>query len=98
MSPETFDLRMDWRGRPVERWTLAMHLNGNRHPAAWATFAGGPAIDWHVVELFVSVLYRGTGLNEELIHQANAILLRDRAKDRNEVWEDNATASCSSGL
>jgi len=29
VAPEAFDINKDWRNRPVQRWTLAMHLNGS---------------------------------------------------------------------
>jgi len=74
LSPETFDVRNDWRGRPVDRWTLALHLNGNRQPAAWATFARGGAADWHMAESFVCSRYHGAGLDDKLLRRANAIL------------------------
>ena len=76
MSPETFDIRRDWRGRPVERWTLNLHLNGGRQPAAWARFTCGAAKDWRVDELFVRARYRGTGLEKALLRQGDAILRR----------------------
>lgn len=74
LTSETFDVRVDWRGRPVGRWTLALHLNGNRRPAAWATFARDGAADWRVVESFVCARYRGSGLDDKLLCRADAIL------------------------
>jgi signal peptidase len=71
---ETFNLRADWRGRPVGRFTLTLHLNENRRPAAWATFARDGAADWRVVESFVGARYRGWGLDEELLRRADAVL------------------------
>jgi GNAT superfamily N-acetyltransferase len=79
MSPETFDLRQDWRGRPVKRWTLNLHLNGEPQPAAWARFVRGATEDWHMDKLIVSARYRGTGLDKALLHQADAILWRNGA-------------------
>jgi hypothetical protein len=76
LSPETFDVRMDWRGRPVERWTLTLHLDGKRQPAAWATFARVTTADWRVVESHTRARYRGAGLDEALLRQADAILMR----------------------
>jgi hypothetical protein len=71
---ETFDVRTDWRGRPVDRWTLTLHLDGNRQPAGWATFARGGGADWHLVESFVCLRYRGAGLDDKLLRRAEAIL------------------------
>ncbi len=76
LSLESFDPRTDWRGRPLERWTLTLHLNGARQPAAWSTFARGPAGEWCNKESFISPLYRGTGLDEIMLRQADAILLQ----------------------
>jgi GNAT superfamily N-acetyltransferase len=74
MSLESFDVRRDWRGRPVECWTLSLHLNNACQPAAWARFTRGTAEDWRVDELFVRSRYRGTGLEEVLLRQAGTIL------------------------
>lgn len=74
LTPETFDVRMDWRGRPVGRFTLTLHLNEKRRPAAWATFARDGAAEWRVVESFVSARYRGWGLEDELLRRADAAL------------------------
>lgn len=99
LSPEMFDVRMDWRGRRIERWTLTLHLNGKRRPAAWATFARDAAQGWHVDELFVSVLYRGAGLDEDLLRRADAILLRRHgAPEGRESGEINDKSSRSSVL
>jgi hypothetical protein len=76
MSPETFDVDRDWRGRPVERWTLSLHLNKRPQPAAWARFGRGATEDWRVDELFVQARYRGAGLEEALLRQAEAILMK----------------------
>lgn len=77
LPPQDFDVRMDWRGHPVERWTLILQLNGARQPAAWITLARDAAGFWLVDELFVHGRYRGMGLEERLQHQADAILQRD---------------------
>jgi GNAT superfamily N-acetyltransferase len=74
LPPETFDVRTDWRGRPVDRWTLTLHLDGNRQPVAWASFARSGAADWHLVESFVCARYRGAGLDDKLLRRAEAIL------------------------
>ncbi len=78
MAPETFNVQMDWRGRPVQRWTLTLHLNSAPQPAAWMTFARGATDNWLVEESFVYARYRGAGLGEMLLGQADAILLRGR--------------------
>lgn len=76
LSPETFDTKMDWRGKPVTRWTLTLHLNGANQPAAWAKFARDEEEKWRMEEMFVREWYRGAGLDETLRHQADKILLR----------------------
>ena len=74
LPPETFDVRTDWRGRPVNRWTLTLHLDGSPQPAAWASFARNGVADWRVVESFVCARYRSTGLDAKLLRRADAIL------------------------
>jgi hypothetical protein len=74
LSPESFDVGSDWRGRPVGRFTLTAHVNGSRRPAAWTTFARDGAVDWRVVESFVCVRYRGWALEEQLLQRADAVL------------------------
>ena len=78
MVPETFNVQMDWRGRPVQRWTLTLHLNGAPQPAAWMTFARHAADNWLVEQSFLCARYRGAGLGEMLLSQADAILQRSR--------------------
>ncbi|MFH1067230.1 MAG: S24/S26 family peptidase [bacterium] len=76
LSPETFNVEMDWRGKPVTRWTLTLHLNGASQPAAWAKFARDETEKWHEEEIFVRGRYRGAGLDETLRRQSDKILLR----------------------
>jgi signal peptidase I len=77
MAVEAFDLRKDWRGRPVKRWSLIMHVNDDSRPAAWATFAHDAANSWHTSESFIRPRFRGTGLEEKLEREAAAIILRE---------------------
>lgn len=74
LSPESLDGMHDWQGRQVRRWTLALHLNGVREPAAKAVFVNGPEGDWIVADSFVRMRYRGAGLDSILLRQADAIL------------------------
>lgn len=76
LPPETFDVRQDWRGRPVQRWTLTLHLDGAHQPAASASVVRGTDDGWSVTELFVHARYRGAGLDEALMLQIDAILRR----------------------
>jgi len=78
LAPEDFDVRKDWRGRPVKRWTLVLNLNGAPRPAAWATFVRNGEESWRVGESFVRRHYRGAGLDGALLRRAAEILLRDR--------------------
>ncbi|MGB7630678.1 MAG: hypothetical protein WBM29_06295, partial [Candidatus Deferrimicrobium sp.] len=87
LPPEAFDVRTDWRGRPVDRWTLTLHLDGNRQPAGWATFARGGGADWHLVESFVCLRYHGAGLDDKLLRRAEAILGRGPTS-----WNDTKNA------
>ncbi len=82
LPPEEFDVAdLTWQGRPVNCWTLALHLmNGDRQPAAWATFVLRPPecphAGWWVDDLQVRVRYRGAGLAADLISKAEEILAR----------------------
>jgi predicted GNAT family acetyltransferase len=76
LSPEEFDPQMEWRGRAVERWTLALRLSDAREPAACATFVRDKDHAWRVEESYVRARYRGAGLDDALIRQAEAIVAR----------------------
>jgi hypothetical protein len=76
LSPEDFDVRRDWRGRRVQRWTLTLNLNGTCQPAAWMTFTREDTDTWRADESFVRRRYRGAGLINELLVQAETILQR----------------------
>lgn len=73
-APEDCDLRADWRGRPVRRWTLALNLGSSRQCAGWVTLSRENTEPWRVENAFVRVRYRGLGLDELLLHTAAAIL------------------------
>jgi len=61
-----------WQGRQLERWMLALHFNADKEPAALALFA--PDGDgWQMQETQVRVRYRGMGLEDALMRQAEAI-------------------------
>ena len=83
MTVEAFDVRMDWRGRPVERWTLVMHVNDDSQPAAWMTFAHNTANSWQACESFVRPRFRGAGLEEALERKVAAIMLREPCTEGN---------------
>ncbi len=82
MSPDAFEVsRPSWQGKPITRWMLALHLNAARTPAATATFAWHPpecprGAGWRVDDLQARARYRGAGLEDALIRQAEAILAR----------------------
>jgi hypothetical protein len=77
LAPGEFDARATWQGRAVERFTLTLHLNGEREPAACATFARGAGNAWRVDQSRVRVRYRGAGFEDALIRQADTILTRE---------------------
>jgi len=76
LTPDEFDVQKDWRERRVERWTLALHWNGGRQPAAVATFVRNSSDEWRVAEMSVRLRYRGMGLDDKLVRQAKSILAR----------------------
>jgi hypothetical protein len=76
LTPDEFDPQMEWRGRAIQRWTLALHLNDTRQPAAAATFARDSADEWGIVNIFVRLRYRGAALEAALIREAEAIFAR----------------------
>ena len=81
MTPESFN-GMDWRGRPVKRWTLALHVNGTTQPVAWMTLTRDASDNWSAEESFVRTLYRGAGLDEPLQRRAETILLQFRGENK----------------
>ena len=82
VPPDDFDAaQATWQGRPVTRWTLAVRLNAQRAPAATAAFALHPpecprGAGWRLEDTQTRLRYRGIGLEETLIRQAEAILAR----------------------
>jgi hypothetical protein len=76
LTPDEFDPQMEWRGRAIQRWTLALHLNDARQPAARATFARDADDAWRVEESRIRLRYRGARLNNALMRQAKAILAK----------------------
>ncbi|MBU2549560.1 MAG: S24/S26 family peptidase [Proteobacteria bacterium] len=74
MKPEDFNVEKDWRGRPVKRWMLTLHLNDLSQPAAWMTFERKAADAWALDEWYVCARYRGAGLEERLLSRAGGIL------------------------
>lgn len=85
LSPENFSVQKDWRGRPVQRWTLLLHLNGSNTPAAWLTLTREAAGRWLVDESFVSARYGGAGFDEMLQSEAGAILQRDHPEKGEDI-------------
>ena len=74
LEPRDFDVRARWQGRMIECWTLALHVNGTRQPAAWATFVRGADDAWRVEESHVRLRYCAVGFSDVLMRQAEAIL------------------------
>jgi len=77
-DPDSFDLRMEWKGKRIDRWTLMLHLNGACEPIARTTFVRSTdAMDvWHALEPHVRTTYCGAGLDDELLGKAKTILAR----------------------
>lgn len=77
-DPDTFDLRMKWKGKRIDRWTLLLQLGRARDPAARVTFVrSADDIDaWRVVESHVSMAYCGARLDDDLIRKAETIFAR----------------------
>jgi hypothetical protein len=79
--PDEFDVTQPtWQGRLPDCWALALHLNEDRRPAAWAMFVLRPPEcplgGWQVSDLQTRVRYRGFGFEANLIHKAEEILAR----------------------
>ncbi len=78
LDPDTFDTRIEWKGKLITRWTLMLYLDGRREPAARITYErdAGAHDTWCVAESYVDTLYRGAGLNDALAQKAGAIIER----------------------
>ena len=76
MAPDDFSVERDWRGRPVRRWTLTLHLSGYLEPAAWVTLVQGEDGLWQTEDSRVAAWCRGGGLEEKLLARAEEILHR----------------------
>jgi hypothetical protein len=72
-EPDAFDPEAAVNGRKITHWTIVMHLNDGRKPAAWAAFARDEADTWRVAESHVRLRYRGAGLEEALWQKAEKI-------------------------
>ena len=80
VDPAEFDPARKLHDRPVERWTLVVHLDGAAEPAAWATFVRDPKESWRVAESHVRRRYRGAGLDAALAEQARGVLGRAESR------------------
>ena len=76
-EPDEFDPEMVWNNRKVGSWTIAVHLNDKNKAGAWLTFVRDEADNWCVAESHVRLRYRGAGLENMLMSQADKILTRD---------------------
>ena len=81
MKPGDFNVEKDWRGRPVKRWMLTLHLNDFSQPAAWMTFERKEGDGWAPDEWYVCARYRGAGLEKCLLNRAGEILPPDSFGD-----------------
>jgi signal peptidase I len=71
-----FDIRMTWRGKTIERWTLVLHVNNARLPAAWVSFVRSQDKNWRIQESNIRVRFRGMDFDKLLMEQAETILRR----------------------
>ncbi len=74
-----------WQGRLPTSWNLLLTLDGAHPPAASATINLHPedcprGAGWSIDELHVWARYRGAGLDENIIRQAQTILARGGLK------------------
>ena len=76
LEPAAFDTEQEWHGRRLERWTLVAQVGDERRPAASLTYARDADGTWRPEVSQVRVRYRGSGLDEALLRQAEAILRR----------------------
>lgn len=93
VAPEDFDLRKCWRGRPIERWTLTLHINNQRDAAARVTLIKSAGETWAVDELYIRHRYRGSNLYRMLMCQVEDILRRQRfSQQLDEQGEDGMSS------
>lgn len=78
LAPSTFDPDQGWKGRRLDRWTLVAQVGDERRPAASLTFERDADGAWRLQSSHVRVRYRGSGLDEALLRQAEEILGRSR--------------------
>jgi hypothetical protein len=76
LPADGFDAAMVWQGRPVERWVLVLRLDEGQPPAAWVTLVRAGPDAWRVEASEVRLRYRGLGLEEALVCEAEVILTR----------------------
>lgn len=76
--------------KPVMECTITLCLDGTLTPAGWATLIRRPEEcpmekGWHIADLWVRIRYRGAGLEDALIRQAEKILARSQAELQKEA-------------
>ena len=83
--PEQFDVNQPLQqGKPVMEWMLALYVDATRTPTGWATMVLRPeecsrGKGWHIEDLWVRIHYRGAGLENAILQQAEKILARSSA-------------------
>ena len=75
-EPEAFDPEMEWKGKKITRWTLALHLKKASVPAARATFVRQGKDSWRLAESHVRLRYRGAGFRRLIVQEAENIITR----------------------
>jgi len=71
---EAFDLQKGFRGRPIDRWTLAMHVNEQSEPTATVTLARDASETWRIAGRWLSPRYRGSFPSDTMMRKLNTIL------------------------
>ena len=81
LSPEQFAaIPLSPQANGIDRWTLGLFVGKTQRPAASATLVArampGAMVRWEVLSVEVRIRYRGTGVEERLLAEAERILAR----------------------
>lgn len=77
LKVDEFDIKVEWKGRQIERWTLLLNFNDDSESAAWATFVRDAIQDWQLEETHTRLRYRNLGCEELLLQQAKNIMVKN---------------------
>ena len=76
LDPAEFDPEIEWKGKKIAGWTLALHLKKASVPAARATFVRQRKDSWRLAESHVRLRYRGAGFRRLIVQEAENIMTR----------------------